>query len=112
MTKQQNPYNIIKHKHVTEKAQVLENLTTAESNPSLRRFEGKKYVFIVDRKANKQEIAKAFEEIYRDKNVKVISVNTINLKGKPKRVRGILGKKNSSKKAIITLEKGDSIDNT
>ena len=43
-------------------------------------------------------------------SVKVSSVNIINLKGKTKRFKGIMGKRNNLKKAIVTLEKGNSID--
>jgi len=109
MTK--DPYQIIKHQHVTEKAIMLQNLKSATSNPSLARCEAPKYVFIVDPKANKQQIASALEEIYREKNIKVVSVNTINVKPKARRVRGRLGKTNAFKKAIVTLETGDSLDN-
>ncbi len=105
-----DPYQIVKHQHVTEKAQVLEGLKNATSNPSLARCESPKYVFIVDPTANKQEIAWAVEEIYRDKKIKVVGVNTINVKAKQRRVRGRLGMTKSFKKAIVTLEKGDSLD--
>lgn len=109
MTKR-NPYQVIKHRHVTEKSQVLQELKTAESNPSLKRCESPKYVFVVDRSANKQEIATAVEEIYKDNNVKVVAVNTINVKAKPRRMRGRAGFKSAFKKAIVTLEKGDSLE--
>jgi len=105
-----DPYQIVKHQHVTEKSVMLEGLKDAKSNPCLARCESPKYVFIVDVSANKTEIAAAVEEIYRDKKVKVVSVNTINVKGKDRRVRGRLGTRKSFKKAIVTLEKGDSLD--
>ena len=105
-----NPYQVIKHLHVTEKSMVLEGLKDAKSNPSLAKCESPKYVFIVDPNANKQEIAQAVEEIYSDRNVKVVGVNTINVKAKQRRVRGRLGMKKSFKKAVVTLEKGDSLD--
>lgn len=105
-----NPYQIVKHQHVTEKSLMLEGLKNAKSNPSLARCESPKYVFIVDPSANKQEIAWAVEEIYSERKIKVVSVNTINVKPKQRRVRGRLGMKKSFKKAIITLEKGDSLD--
>jgi large subunit ribosomal protein L23 len=108
---EKNPYEIVKHQHVTEKAIMLSELKNAKSNICLKRFELPKYVFIVDKDANKQEIAKAIEAIYHDKNIKVVAVNTINVKAKTKRMRGRLGKKSAFKKAIITLEKGDSLDN-
>lgn len=105
-----DPYQIVKHQHVTEKAIVLEGLKDAKSNPCLARCESPKYVFIVDPKANKQEIKWAVEELYRDKKIKVVDVNTINVKAKARRVRGRLGKKKAFKKAIVTLEKGDNLD--
>lgn len=106
-----NPYEIIKRRHVTEKSRMLQELQNAENNPSIRRFDLPRYVFIVDPRANKQEIANALEEIYREKNIKVVSVNTLNVKGKEKRRRGRAGKTASFKKAIVTLSKGDLLDN-
>src|ERR1700733_2557432 len=108
---EKNPYQIIKHQHVTEKAMMLQELKNAKSNPSLAKCESPKYVFVVDPKANKQEISNAIEQIYKDKQIKVVSVNTINVKGKKRRVRGKIGRKSAFKKAIVTLEKGDSLDN-
>lgn len=105
-----NPYQIVKHQHVTEKAQVLEGLKNAESNVCLARCKSPKYVFIVDPTANKQEIAWAIEEIYSERKIKVVGVNTINVKGKERRVRGRLGMRKSFKKAVVTLEEGDSLD--
>jgi large subunit ribosomal protein L23 len=105
-----NPYEVIKHQHITEKSMVLEGLKDAKSNPSLAKCESPKYVFIVDPSANKSDIAAAVEEIYSDRKVKVVSVNTINVKGKDRRVRGRLGTRKSFKKAIVTFEKGDSLD--
>ncbi len=66
-----------------------------------------KYVFLVDRKANKSEIAKAVELIYK---VSVISVNTINIKGKPARFGKNTGRNPDYKKAIVMLKKGQKID--
>lgn len=105
-----DPYQIVKHQHVTEKTQMLEGLKNAASNICVSRCVSPKYVFIVDPLANKQEIAWAVEEIYRERNVKVVSVNTINVKPKARRVRGRLGMKKSFKKAIVTLEEKDSLD--
>ena len=66
-----------------------------------------KYAFWVEKRSNKIEIKKAVEAIYK---VKVVSVNTINMKGKTKRLRwGQEGKKSSWKKAFVTLKKGDEI---
>jgi len=67
----------------------------------------RKYIFVVDRKANKSEIKKAIESIY---SVKVKDINIINIKGKAKRLGRSLGKTSSIKKAIATLRKGEKID--
>lgn len=108
MTK--NPYAIIKNLHVTEKSRVLQELKNAKSNPCVARCESPKYVFVVDKDANKQEIGQAVEEIYSHLNIKVVAVNTINVPGKEKRVRGHKGRTASFKKAVVTLEVGDSLD--
>jgi large subunit ribosomal protein L23 len=50
------------------------------------------------------------EEIYAEQKVKVLSVNTLAINSKPRRVRGRLGKTASGKKAIITLAPGNSIE--
>lgn len=106
-----SPYDIIINKRVTEKTTVLQNLKTAESNISLKRCKSPKYVFVVDPTANKKEIAQAVEEIYRDKNIKVVAVNTINVKPKARRVRGRMGMKAGFKKAVVTLQEGDALEN-
>ncbi len=106
-----SPYKIVKNRYVTEKSITLQQLATADSNPSVRRCQSPKYVFIVDVLANKNLIARAIEEIYSDQGVKVISVNTINVKPKPRRVRGRAGFKKAFKKAIVTLRPNDSLDN-
>lgn len=109
-TKAKNPYEIIKHLHVTEKSQTLNALQSSESNKSVKKFQLPKYVFIVDRNANKHEIAHALEEIYADRHIKVTKVNTIQVKPKARRVRGRLGMTKGFKKAVVTLEKGDSLE--
>lgn len=107
---EKNPYDIIKCRHITEKTTTLANLAASESNPSVRRCTNPKVVFIVDKRANKQEIAWAIETIYSAKNIRVTDVNTINVKPKWRRVRGRLGKTTAFKKAVITLQPGDTID--
>jgi len=106
----QNPYDIVKNRHVTEKAKVLEQLQFNSSNACIKKCQSPKYVFVVDKKASKYQIAQAVEEIYAEKKIKVLSVNTINVKQKERRVRGRTGFKAAFKKAIVTLEAGDSID--
>lgn len=107
-----NPYKIILKRHFTEKAVVLGSLKDAESNTSVARCEKPKYVFIVHPDANKHQIAQAIEEIYKDNNVKVMKVNTVNVKSKPTRKRmGKTGRKAAFKKAVVTLETKDNLDN-
>jgi large subunit ribosomal protein L23 len=105
-----SPYDIVFSKHVTEKSRVLEQLQFNSSNPCVKKCTAPKYVFIVDKRANKQEIAEAIETIFSDKKIKVVSVNTINTKAKPRRMRGRKGMKPGFKKAIVTLEAGDTIE--
>jgi large subunit ribosomal protein L23 len=97
---------------MTEKSSVLAQLRTAKSSKSLARCENPKYVFLVDVNANKTEIASAIEEIYRDKNVRVVSVNTINVKPKKYNRRGRMnaGRDTLRKKAIVTLQPKDLLD--
>src|SRR3954470_23408111 len=80
---------------ITEKAPLL-----SEQN---------KVVFRVDYTASKDEIAAAVEALFK---VNVVKVNTLNVKGKTKRFRGIMGRRSDVKKAIVTLQEGQSIDVT
>ena len=66
-----------------------------------------KIVFRVQKSASKNSIKKSIEKIFK---VNVIKINTINLKGKTKLVRGKKSSRPGYKKAIITLKKGQSID--
>jgi large subunit ribosomal protein L23 len=105
-----NPYQIVKKRRVTEKSQVLENLQHATSNVSVSRCKSPKAVFDVHSDANKTQIAWAVEQIYAAKKVKVVSVNTVTIGSKKRRVRGHLGTTSAFKKAIVTFRPGDAID--
>jgi len=65
------------------------------------------YTFIVDPRSNKTEIKLAIEKIF---DVKVVSVNTMNRKGKHKRTGNVIGKRKNTKRALVTLGTGHSID--
>ncbi len=65
------------------------------------------YTFIVDRRSNKTEIKQAIQTIF---DVKVVSVNTMNRKGKLKRTGYTIGRRKHTKRALVTLASGDSID--
>jgi large subunit ribosomal protein L23 len=86
-------YDIIKRPIITEKSMSLKE----QSN---------KYTFAVDPKANKIEIKEAVEAIF---NVKVLSVNTLNVAGKAKRMGKYEGKTAVYKKAIVELAEGQTI---
>ena len=66
-----------------------------------------KVTFKVAMDANKPEIKQAVEKLF---NVKVKAVNTLVQKGKTKRFRGTKGFRNDTKKAIVTLVDGETID--
>ena len=66
-----------------------------------------KYTFEVDPRSNKTEIKIAVEQIF---GVKVVSVNTINRKGKTRRTRFGLGKRKDVKRAVVTVGAGQAID--
>ena len=90
---QNKAYQIILNPLVTEK--------------STQQSEFNKMVFSVSVTATKQEVKSSIEKIF---SVKVKSVNTILLKGKIKRFKGILGRRSNTKKAIVTLAPGNTID--
>ena len=65
------------------------------------------YTFVVDPRSNKTEIKQAVQRIF---DVRVVSVNTINRKGKQKRTGWVVGRRASSKRALVKLAIGDTID--
>ena len=88
-----NNYDIIFAPVITEKSASMES-------------EGK-YVFKVDVRANKTQIKQAIEKIF---NVKVESVNTVNVKPKKKRVGRYVGKTSAVHKAIVKIKEGQTIE--
>ena len=70
-------------------------------------IEQNRYTFEVAKQASKIEIGQAIQSIFA---VTVLSVNTMNVSGKPKRVRYAKGTTRSWKKAIVTLKEGDTIE--
>ena len=66
-----------------------------------------KYTFLVDPEANKTEIKIAIEKVF---DVTVLNVNTINRSGKRKRTRAGWGKRKNTKRAVVTLAQGESIE--
>jgi large subunit ribosomal protein L23 len=87
-------YSVIKKPLITEKS-------------TIARDDANKYVFEVDRRANKIEIEKAVEKLFK---VKVMNVRTMNMEGKKKRMGKVMGRKSDWKKAVVTLAPGQSIE--
>jgi large subunit ribosomal protein L23 len=77
------------------------------SEHSMGIMEDNKYTFIVDKKANKVEIANAIEKIF---NVTVEKVYTLKVRGKNRRMGRYVGKTPDRKKAIVKLKEGDKIE--
>ena len=86
--------------HIIRRALVTEKSTSAKD-------ESNKYIFEVDRRANKIEVATAVEKLFK---VKVLDVHVMNIVGKKKRVGRIMGEKRSWKKAVVTLTSGSRIE--
>ncbi|SIS71595.1 50S ribosomal protein L23 [Alicyclobacillus vulcanalis] len=84
-----DPRDLIKRPIITERSTEL--------------MEENKYVFEVDRRANKVEIRKAVEKLF---GVEVESVHTMNVRGKQKRVGKYVGRTSDWKKAIVKLKPG------
>ena len=77
------------------------------SEKSYGLLDDNKYTFVVHPDANKTEIKIAVEKIF---NVKVTAVNTLNRKGKTRRTKSGLGKRKDTKRAIVSVAAGQSID--
>jgi large subunit ribosomal protein L23 len=77
---------------------IVKPIVTEKSNEDIANG---KYVFKVNKKATKIDIKNAVEKLF---NVKVLDVNTINVKGKTKRVGRYEGKTSDWKKAIVVID--------
>lgn len=93
MPREIHPYGVLLRPIVTEKTTVLTGLD--------------KYVFEVDIRANKNQIKEAVQLAF---NVRVTDVNTMKMKGKPKRFGRKVTLRPDWKKAIVTLVPGDKIE--
>jgi large subunit ribosomal protein L23 len=93
MPKELHPYGVLIRPIITEKTTVLTGLD--------------KYVFEVDIRANKNQIKEAVQLAF---NVRVSEVNTMKVKGKPKRFGRKVTLRPDWKKAIVTLVEGDKIE--
>ena len=89
-----NPYKIIKKPLITEKGTFQTELNNS-------------YNFLVDAKANKSEIKKAVESLFK---VKVLSVNTMVRKGKRKGLSWRQYTRTNIKRAVVKLKEGEAIE--
>jgi len=87
-------YGVIKKVLITEKSTIVKD-------------EWNQYIIAVDNRANKIEIARAVEKLFK---VKVLQVRTMNVLGKKKRLGKTMGEKPSWKKAVVTLAEGNRIE--
>jgi large subunit ribosomal protein L23 len=87
-------YDLIKRPLITEKTNIQKDVAN-------------QVTFEVDRRANRVEIKKAIESIFK---VNVVSVRTMQVKGKRKQRGRIIGKRRDWKKAIVTLGPGERIE--
>jgi len=85
---------LLKAPHLTEKSVIQKD-------------EKNQVTFKVDTGANKIEIKRAIEDLFK---VKVLNVNTINMHGKEKRMGRYMGRRPDWKKAVVTLKEGDRIE--
>lgn len=84
---------------------VIELHLVTEKSTKLKEIDNY-YIFRVNRKANKQEIKEAVEKAF---GVKIVSVRTMTMPGKPKRLGRFEGRTPAWKKAIIKLKEGEHI---
>jgi len=87
-------YQVIKKMLLTEKGTIL-------------REQSNQYNFEVNPKANKIEVKKAVEKIFK---VNVLAVRVINVHGKMKRVGKVMGRRSDWKKAVVTLAPDNRIE--
>jgi large subunit ribosomal protein L23 len=87
-------YNVIKEPHIAEKGNLQKELFN-------------QIVLKVDKRANKIEIRKAVEALFK---TKVLEVKTLNIKGKKRRIGRNMGKRPGWKKAVVKLAPGENIE--
>lgn len=85
---------------------ILSPVVTEKTNNQLG---NNKYSFNVLNSASKEDIKKSIETIF---DVNVEKINIVNTEGKVKRFKGTVGRRSSTKKAVVTLKKGQEINFT
>ena len=87
--------------------EIIKRPITTEKSTNLQQFN--QYSFIVSKNSNTFEIKNAVEAIFK---VKVSKVNTLILRGKGKTFKGQYGFRKDTKRAIVTLNEGNTIDSS
>jgi len=97
------------HKSVSEERalSIIQKPLMTEKSTNLNQFN--QYSFLVSKDSNTIEIKAAIEKIFK---VKVTKVNTSILRGKVKSFKGSVGHRKDTKKAIVTLAEGNTIDSS
>ena len=86
---------------------IIKKPITTEKSTNLQQYN--QYTFLVSKDSNSNEIKQAIENIFK---VKVIKINTSITRGKLKSFKGTIGFRNDTKKAIVTLKEGNTIDSS
>ena len=97
--------NIAKKITLERAYDIIKKPITTEKTTNLQQFN--QYSFVVSKNSNSLEIKNAIEIIFK---VKVNKVNTSILRGKGKTFKGQYGFRKDSKRAIVTLDEGNTID--
>jgi large subunit ribosomal protein L23 len=108
-----NTFDIIKGARLSEKAtrqssqKVRYTVKSRDGKSEVKTRELNQYTVMADPRANKTQIKQAVQELFK---VKVVKINTLNVRGKPRRQRTKqAGQTSNWKKAIVTLKDGDKI---
>tara|TARA_B100001057_G_scaffold458166_1_gene507157 strand:+ start:282 stop:599 length:318 start_codon:yes stop_codon:yes gene_type:complete len=99
--------NIIKKIDLEKAFDIIKKPITTEKSTNLQQFN--QYSFVVSKNSNSSEIKNAIEMIFK---VKVNKVNTSILRGKGKTFKGQYGFRKDTKRAIVTLDEGNTIDSS
>ena len=86
---------------------IIKKPITTEKSTNLQQFN--QYTFSVSKNSNTNEIKQAIELIFK---VKVLKINTSILRGKSKSFKGTYGFRKDTKKAVVTLKEGNTIDSS
>ena len=101
------PKTSLRHIHSNVNTLILHKPWITEKTTDLGKIG--KYVFVVDKRANKSEVKKAIEGVYK---VGVVSVKIVNVHSRKRKLGRSIGKKSGFKKAVVTLRSGEAIDIT